>query len=90
MTVVPDVVEDLGDERYVIFEVAESRVDTDAVRAALDARTPDEIALIAQERARFTARLPADAPAAVGSPMSIAIDPARLYFFDPDTGATLA
>jgi multiple sugar transport system ATP-binding protein len=90
MTIVPDVVEDLGDERYVIFEVAESRVDTDAVRAALDARSPDEIQLLAEERARFTARLPADAPAVVGSPMTIAIDPDRLYFFDPDTGAAVA
>ena len=34
-------------------------------------------------------RLPADAPVTVGEPLTLAVDPARLYFFDPDTGATL-
>jgi multiple sugar transport system ATP-binding protein len=91
LTVEPAVVEDLGDERYVIFDVAAPRVDTDAVRAALDARTADDALLLpAEERARFTIRLPADAPVTIGEPLSVAIDPSRLYFFDPDTGAALS
>jgi multiple sugar transport system ATP-binding protein len=89
LSIVPDVVEDLGDERYVIFEVEAARVDTDAVRAAMDAQTPDEVTLLADERARFTARLPADAPAAVGEPLEVAVDPSRLYFFDRDSGAKI-
>jgi multiple sugar transport system ATP-binding protein len=87
---VPEVVEDLGDERFVIFEVQARRVDTDAVRAAFDAQSADEITLLADERARFTARLPADAPAALGEPMTVTVDPSRLYFFHPETGAALA
>ena len=87
LEVMPEVVEELGDERYVIFEVDAPRVDTDAIRAALDARSADEVTLLADERARFTVRLPADAPATIGEPLTVAVDPSRLYFFDPDTGA---
>jgi multiple sugar transport system ATP-binding protein len=90
LEVTPDVVEDLGDERYVIFEVAAQRVDTDEVRAALDARSPDEVTLLADARATFTARLPADAPVTVGEPLTVAVDASRLYFFDPATGGALA
>jgi multiple sugar transport system ATP-binding protein len=90
LTVVPDVVEDLGDERFVIFELDAPRVDTEAVRAALDARTVDDVTLLAaQARARFTARLPADAPVAIGEPTQVSLDPSRWYFLDPDSGAAL-
>ena len=89
LSITPEVVEDLGDERYVIFEVAAPRVDTDATRAALDARSADEVTLLADARARFTARLPGDALATIGEPLTISVDPARLYFFNPDTGAAL-
>jgi len=90
LTVAPSVVEDLGDERYVIFDVDAPRVDTDATRAALDARTADDALLLPdEERARFTIRLPGDAPVTLGEPLTVSIDPARLYFFDPQTGAAL-
>jgi multiple sugar transport system ATP-binding protein len=91
LSVVPTVIEDLGDERYVIFDVAAPRVDTDAVRAALEARTADDALLLPDEaKAQFTIRLPADAPATVGEPLAVSIDPSRLYFFDPDSGAALS
>ncbi len=88
LTVTPAVIEDLGDERNVIFDVDAPRVDTDATRAALDARTADDALLLPpdEERARFTAKLPAEAPAGLGEPMTISFDPNRLYFFDPETG----
>jgi multiple sugar transport system ATP-binding protein len=89
ISVVPTVVEDLGDERYVIFDVDAPRVDTDATRAAVDAASSDDALLVQEDRAQFTARLPADAPVTAGRPMSLAIDPARLHFFDPDSGAAL-
>jgi multiple sugar transport system ATP-binding protein len=89
LRIIPEVVEDLGDERYVIFELEAPRVDTDAVRAALDARSPDEVSLFADARARFTARLPADAPVTIGEPLTVSVDASRLYFFDPATGAAL-
>ena len=90
MSVVPDVVEELGDERNLIVDVDAPRVDTDATRAAVDARTADDALLVPDERARFTIRVPGDLPVAVGTPLDLAINPERLYFFDPDTGDTLS
>jgi multiple sugar transport system ATP-binding protein len=90
LQVMPTVIEDLGDERFVIFGVDAPRVDTEATRAAVDAQTADDALLMAdEERARFTIRLPADAPVTVGEPLTVSIDPARLYFFDPQTGDAL-
>jgi multiple sugar transport system ATP-binding protein len=86
--VVPELVEELGDERYVIFDLDTPRVDTDATRAAMSAAAT-ESALPDEERARFTARLPADVDAARGRPMTLSLDPEHLYFFDPATGAAL-
>jgi multiple sugar transport system ATP-binding protein len=85
----PSVVEDLGDERYVIFDVDAPRVDTDATRAAVDARASDDALLVPEDKARFTARLPADAPVTIGRPIPLTLNPGRLHFFDPDTGASL-
>ncbi len=87
---VPDVVEDLGDERYVLFDLDAPRVDTEATRAAVDARAADDALLLPEDRARFTVRLPTDAPVTVGEPLRLGVDPSRLYFFDPETGAALA
>ena len=54
-------VEDLGDERYALFDLEAPRVDTDATRAALSTRSSDDALLLPDKtRARFTARLPAD------------------------------
>ena len=90
ITVVPTLVEDLGDERYVIFELDAQRVDTDATRAAVDALTADDALLTPDQRARFTVRLPSDAPVSIGEPLELTVNPSRLYFFDPDTGDALA
>jgi multiple sugar transport system ATP-binding protein len=90
LSVSPAVVEDLGDERYVIFDLDAPRVDTEETRAALDARTADDALLVPDEkRARFTIRLPADAPVTVGEALTVSLDPRRLYFFDPDTSAAI-
>jgi hypothetical protein len=83
------VVEELGDERYVIFDIDAPRVDTDATRAAIDARSTDDALLLPEDRARFTVRLPTEARVTVGEPFSLTVNPDRLYFFDPETGATL-
>jgi multiple sugar transport system ATP-binding protein len=89
MTVRPAIIEELGDERYVIVDVDAPRVDTDATRAAVDAQAADDAVLLPDERARFTIRLPGDFPVTVGEPMTLAISPERLHFFDPDSGVTL-
>jgi multiple sugar transport system ATP-binding protein len=90
LSVKPAVVEDLGDERYVIFDLDAPRVDTEATRAAYSARSADDALLVPdEERARFTIRLPADAEVTVGEPLTVSLDPRRLYFFDPDSGDAL-
>jgi multiple sugar transport system ATP-binding protein len=89
LNAVPEVVEELGDERYVVFDIDAPRVDTDATRAAVEARTADDALLLPEDRARFTVRLPTEVAVAVGKPLSLALNPERLYFFDPDTGDTL-
>jgi hypothetical protein len=87
---VPELVEELGDERYVIFPLDTPTVDTEATRAAVSARASDEALLPHEDRARFTARLMTDAPLERGAPVRLAVNPEHLYFFDPETGATLA
>jgi multiple sugar transport system ATP-binding protein len=89
LTVRPDVVEELGDERNVLFDVDAPRVDTDATRAAVDARSADDALLLPVERARFTVRVPGDHPVTVGEPMVLSVNPERLYFFDPESGGAL-
>jgi multiple sugar transport system ATP-binding protein len=89
ITLQPQIVEELGDERYVIFDIDAPRVDTDATRAAVDAETEDDALLLPDERARITVRLPGDVPVRVGEPLTLSIAPDRLYFFDPETGSAL-
>jgi multiple sugar transport system ATP-binding protein len=89
LTVTPAVVEELGDERHVLFDLDAPRVDTDATRAAVDARSSDDVLLPGETRARFTVRLPADLALAIGEPLTVSVDPRRLYFFDPETGSAL-
>ena len=90
LAVTPAVVEELGDERYVLFDLDAPRVDTDATRAALDNRAGDDALLLPDAtRARFTARLPGDLALPASGPLTVSMDPHRLHFFDPDTGAAL-
>jgi multiple sugar transport system ATP-binding protein len=89
LSVVPQVVEDLGDERMVIFELDSPPVDTDAVRAAFDASDRSDLALLGEAKARFTARVPGDVPVTMGEPLVLAVDPSRLYFFDTESGAAI-
>lgn len=73
----PAVVEDLGDNRCIILGVDAPKVDTEANRVAVDARAADATLLVPENKARSTARLPADAPVAIGCPDSLAINRQR-------------
>jgi multiple sugar transport system ATP-binding protein len=84
----PAVVEELGSATHAIFPVEAPPVDTDAVRAATD-EGERGVLLATDRRALFTAALPEGAPAAVGRPLRLALDPARFHFFDPESGARL-
>jgi multiple sugar transport system ATP-binding protein len=82
ITVVPVVVEELGSDAHVFFHV-----DAEAVATEVSGR--EEAALLPESKALMSARIDPRATAAVGEPLELALDPARLHFFDPDSGLTL-
>ena len=84
------VVERLGSESNVIFPLEAPRVDSEATRAAAEAQSADDEQLLAEDdRAQFTARLAGRPPIAPGQRVELAVRTDALYFFDPDSGATL-
>jgi multiple sugar transport system ATP-binding protein len=82
-------VEDLGSESHVIFAVDAPRVVAEAVQAAKDLADPDETLLADDTRAVFTARLDGERSVLQGDEVELALDPRRLYLFDPTTGDVL-
>ena len=89
MRVHATIVEDLGSESHVIFTIDAPRVVAEAVRAAEDLAEPGESLLADDMRAVFTARLDGQRFVAQGAEVELALDPHRLYFFDPATGDVL-
>ncbi len=84
--VTPDVVEDLGSETHVIFTVDAPPVSAEAVRAATETQSDDEVALFAADKAVFTAVLDARRPVQANAELELALDPSRFHVFDPATG----
>ena len=85
------VVERLGSESNVIFAVDAPRVDTESTRAATEAQAADDDQLLAEDdRSLFTARLAGRPAIEPGQEIELAVRTERLYFFDPDSGETLA
>jgi multiple sugar transport system ATP-binding protein len=83
-----EVLEELGADDHVFF-----RVDADPV-VVEEARTEDAdeestTLLVETDHALFTARVDPRTGARVGSRITLAIDPARLYYFSPETGESL-
>jgi multiple sugar transport system ATP-binding protein len=79
------VVEDLGPDAHVIFQIDAPPVDVTAVREAAG----DEETLLVTDRATFTARVDPQTSARPGQRLRLAIDPAKLHYFDPATGHRL-
>ena len=85
------VVERLGSESNVIFAVDAPRVDTEATRAAAEAQASADDQLLAEDdRSLFTARLTGRPAIAPGQEIELAVRTDRLYFFDSQSGSTLA
>jgi multiple sugar transport system ATP-binding protein len=83
--VTPAVVEELGSEAHVFFPV-----DAPPVTAEILERSEsDEATLLPESKALFAARLGPETRARVGVPLELAVNPARLHFFDTATGARL-
>jgi multiple sugar transport system ATP-binding protein len=83
-----EVLEELGSDAYVFFEVDAEPV---VVEQALSDKGDEETTLLAADRDRafFTGRVDARTDAQVGSVIRLAVDPSRFYFFSPDTGDSL-
>ena len=87
MTVKPDVIEELGAETHLILTIDAPKVSAEAVRAANDSDEDDMI--FADDKAVFTARVEGRRGPTVHEGIELAVDNARLYFFDPESGASL-
>jgi multiple sugar transport system ATP-binding protein len=83
-----EVLEELGSDAYVFFEVDAQQV---VVEDAMSDEEEDIAGLLAaaQDRALFAARVDSRTKARVGQTMRLAVDPSRFYFFSPATGESL-
>jgi multiple sugar transport system ATP-binding protein len=80
-----DVLEELGSDAYIFFEV-----DAPPVIVEEAQHPDDEATLFAPSgRALFSARVDPRTAARVGQRIRLAVDPARLYFFAPESGESL-
>jgi multiple sugar transport system ATP-binding protein len=85
MDVTPAVVEELGSEAHIFFPVEAPPVTAEI----LERSESDEATLLPESKALFAARLGPETQARVGVPIELAVNPARLHFFDTGTGARL-
>jgi multiple sugar transport system ATP-binding protein len=80
------VLEELGSDTHVIFPLDAPKVEAEELRAAAD---NEEDALLADDQSLWNARVASRTGARAGAPLRLAVDNAQLYFFDPETGASL-
>jgi multiple sugar transport system ATP-binding protein len=85
LEVTPAVVEELGSEAHIFFPVNAPPVTAEI----LERSESDEATLLPESKALFAARLGPETRARVGVPLDLAVNPARLHFFDTNTGARL-
>jgi multiple sugar transport system ATP-binding protein len=83
-----EVLESIGSDAYVFFRVDAEPV---IVEDALSDDEDEDGSLLAEDtdRALFAARVDARTKAQVGAPLTLAIDPSRVYYFSPETGESL-
>ena len=82
------VLEELGSDAHAFFSVEAEHV---VIEDALSDEGDADASILAEERDRslLTARVDARTKASVGQRVRPAVDPARLYFFSPDSGESL-
>jgi multiple sugar transport system ATP-binding protein len=82
------VVEELGSATHILFPIDAPPVDVESVRAATD--DGERATLLATDRrALFTAEVAEGTAVRPGDRLRLALDPARLHFFDRESGETL-
>ena len=84
-----DLVERLGAEILVEFPVDVARVVTEGARANASDGDGEQL-LMDDRRARFVTELRGDVEVAMGRPIQIFLNMARIHLFDPATGAALS
>jgi multiple sugar transport system ATP-binding protein len=78
------VLEELGSDAHVFF-----RVDASRVAAGLDDDADEATDLVTDRGSLLNARVDPRTEARVGDAVTLAVDPSRFHFFDPDTGLSL-
>ena len=81
--VTPAVVEELGSEAHVFFHVSAPPVTAEILEKA------EEATLLPDAKTLFVARVGSETRARVAVPLELAVNPARLHFFDTRTGRRL-
>jgi multiple sugar transport system ATP-binding protein len=81
------VLEELGSDAHVIFEVNAPRVEAEELRAAVEGE--DEGLLSDAQTSLFNARLDPRTKAKVGERLTLAVQPGGFHFFDPASGENL-
>ena len=84
-----EVVEQLGSELLVVFQIDAPVVEADSVTAAMDGETEGRL-LIDDRRATWTVRVPGRRSVTPGQRLKLAIDPKRVHLFEQSTGLALA
>jgi multiple sugar transport system ATP-binding protein len=82
------VVEELGSDTHLMFEMAAEPVVVEGARS--DDSEDDGALLVKRDHALFTGRVDPRTSARARQRLALAVDTARLYFFDPSTGASLS
>jgi len=86
LSVQVEVVEELGSDAYVFFDLDIERV---AVEDATSNDENEDATLLADNRSLFSARVDPRTRARVGDTVQLAVDPSRFYFFEPESGESL-
>ena len=81
------VIEELGSDVHVIFEVDAPRVDAEQLRAAVE--DEDERLFAGSETSLFNARIDPRTRAKVGARLRLGVQPQSFHFFDVATGENL-
>jgi multiple sugar transport system ATP-binding protein len=84
LDVIVEVVEELGSDSHLFFQVDAPPITSETLEA-----TDDQATLLADTTALFNARVPPGTGARVGERVSLTVNPARFHFFDPETGESL-
>jgi multiple sugar transport system ATP-binding protein len=82
-----DVLEELGSDSHLFFQLGVEPIVVEEART--DDEDDDGQLLAGGDRGFFAARVDARTRAKVGDTITLSVDPARLYFFSPETGETL-